>query len=611
MKNFVVDNSLKNLGKAVLWQYDRAVRLLSIMKHMQVLFFAAIEQFWAKWMERVLAIDSCGEFGCLVWSILLGMARPSVNGPDGRPHQIAPSVYRRLLKGKYYLSKASPSAESIQGYLEIVFGVTGREAYSEWVVTQCEYGWSTNVDELNPKDPERQQYHVRRAYDEGDVFHFQPTAEKEQGVSYNWEVKSPITSRENVSWEAISAKVEATDKEADLTNEDAMIMLKLYDPNGICRKIAGAPSDALSITAEYVIGDTTVTATVTRRRRSGVVVVDDGDMAMHYEKTEFFTEMHKDQQALFNQRMDDVCPYPLGIKTNEPVEEVVFGFKEQQAAMYEPSTAYDKGAIFSNYVNDGVALNWECVEPISAEENISFDAIKEKLKATTKGYPIVGNMVDYVAPYQCAAVVQWFSYTLWDELTVSLEITEDKWPAVAAIFPTDRFTTITYDSGTTIPVLDSGCVYLPYEYIFLGTYNHLTFAYKIPDLTEGQRKRHEDYVQNDITDGKTFVAKASTMGLQIITTKMPRMNRYYEFQTADNPFVDFGIQDALGYIAHVKKWNRYVIEDFLSPLSGVKYPDFAVFGKGVNSYYLDGTPVPNTTIISNSTFRRTRFNDSR
>ena len=296
MKNFTVDNSLKNLGKAVLWQYDKAIRLLSIMKYIQVMFFCSIEQFWARWMDRVLSIDTCGEFGCIVWSILLGVPRPLVEDEEGNLHQIAPSVYRRVLKGKYYLANATPSSDSIQGYLEIVFGIPGREAYSEWVVTQCEYGWHTNVEELNQNNRHRLEYHINHSYDRGEVFSFYKSVKDEESgqwhiVKQNYLVKNRITENDNTSFNAISSKIEETDSDADFSKEGDTILLKLYDPNGICRRIAGAPNDALSITAEYIVGGSSVTATISRRRRSGVSVIDDGDMAMHYEKTEFFSEM--------------------------------------------------------------------------------------------------------------------------------------------------------------------------------------------------------------------------------------------------------------------------------------------------------------------------------
>lgn len=286
MKIHEIDNSLKNLGKTVLWQYDKAVRLLALLKHIQVTYHCAVEQFWDYWRSRVLAIDTCGAFGCSVWGIFLGVPRPTVFDPtSGTERLIATSVYRRILKGAFYLMKASSSFEDILGYLEIVFGVGGNDSLSKWSCEVSEPGWSTNVNDLNKDD-------------------YEP---------------------------------------------DGTILLELIDPEGIVRKIGGAPVDALEVSVSYEFGDTTITARIFRRRKCGITLVDNGDMSMTYGKSDFFEEMHRDQRLLFEQHLEEFCPYPLGIKTNEPVPTCVLGFDEDPKpsdyTYYQPNVKYSKGQI--------------------------------------------------------------------------------------------------------------------------------------------------------------------------------------------------------------------------------------------------------------------------
>lgn len=616
MKNFVVDNSLKNLGKAVLWQYDRAVRLLSIMKHMQVLFFCSIEQFWAKWMERVLSIDSCSEFGCIVWSALLGVPRPSVEGSDGTLHQIAPSVYRRLLKGKYYLANATPSAESIQGYLEIVFGVPGRNAYSDWVVSQCEYGWSTNVDELNNAQGERLEFRINHAYDKGDIFEYYKSVEKanEPGeceiVKQNYLVKDNITENENRSFEAVAPKLQETDEDADFANENEMILLKLYDPNGICRKISGAPNDALSITAEYVVGLTVVSATVTRKRRSGVSVIDDGDMAMHYEKSEYFSEMHKDQQALFEQRQDDICPYPLGIKSNEPVEEIVFGFEGQQTDLYEPNRAYEVGSVFGHMDEyDRNAFNWECVEPISAVENISFEAIKHKLKKTKKGDPIVGNLVGESEDNGSIKEPRIGYYpTVRDMRVSSPVVSREQWPSLSIFYPPG---TIVTPGGWPVDYFLASSAF-PSSYL-LGRVGKMEYVYKIPEVSNP--------TQTSVTDGSSFAAyfgdasggQGSWNPYFFVTTK----EIADRFKTAVKNEMDW---NTTNIETAIWSWERSVgVRDELQETDyGEKFGIKDAIGKAAKMFGWTPIPLetfydklPKTSLICNSTLQRIRQGVSR
>ena len=140
MKYHVIDNSLNNLGKTVLWQYDRAFRLLSILKHMQVLYHCAVEQFWDFWRTKILSIDTCNSFGCSIWGLFLDVPRPMIIDKNGNERQIVPSVYRKLMKGAFYLMKADATFYDILGYVEIIFGISGENTLSPWTEYVNEYG---------------------------------------------------------------------------------------------------------------------------------------------------------------------------------------------------------------------------------------------------------------------------------------------------------------------------------------------------------------------------------------------------------------------------------------------------------------------------------------
>ena len=509
MKNFVLDNSLKNLGKVVLWQYDKAYRLLSLLKHMQVLFHVSVERFWQYWLEHVLSIEACGEFGCTLWSQLLGVPRPTIVDDAGNKRFISAQVFRRLLKGQFFLFKSTPSIENISNYLEILFGVPGEDAISKWVENVSEYGWTTNAAELNSELRPVQQYRVYKEYEKGDVFQFAPNSD--EAVS-NWEVTEDISQRENVSWDAIRGKVEQTTKEADHSSGDDLIVLKLYDPNGFCRKMAGASRDSLSIGLTYVFGTTTITATITRSRKSGVVVVDEGDMAMSYAKSEFFDLMLPDQKYLFEQYRDSLLPYPIGIKTNEPMEEVVFGFDGQENEQYAANRAYEKGDVFG-YVDetDGTCFNWECQQDVSAGENRSFDSIKGKLKKTSKGDPFIGRLVDVITPYQLLdnykAVPLYYPGWIYAKGTIeAIEIAKKYFRPIEGLFPDGiKYYVNTVDPWNGRYALETDCTscHLQYNCLNLGRYKNMLYVYKIPS---GE-------VDNEfITDGKTFAGIRTYFG---------------------------------------------------------------------------------------------------
>ena len=387
MTNHEIDNSLKNLGKTVLWQYDKATRLLAIMKHMQVLYHCAVEQFWDFWNRKILSIDSCGEFGATIWGIFLGIRRPIVVSEDGDEHTVAVSVYRKILKGAFFLMKSGCDFSSICKYVEYVYGIDGKDNISKWSAHVSEYGWTTNVDELNGE------YETGKSYRAGDIFYHN---------GRNWLCTQDIHSTENTSFEVIKDNgwIELTDRRVNVTENSDTVLLKLIDPNGIVRKISGAPIDSMSITVRYQLGDTVIEASAARSIKCGVELIDNGDLTITYQKSPYFSEMHRDQQAVFEQHKDEFLPYPLGIKTNEPTEVWMFGLAGSENEQYESKKSYSKGDIFGYVDNEGHAFNWECLKDISSTENGSFDEIKDNLRKTMAGDRFVATFSDDDPPYR-------------------------------------------------------------------------------------------------------------------------------------------------------------------------------------------------------------------
>lgn len=368
MKNHVIDNSLKDLGKTVLWQYDRAVRLLSVIKHMQMLYHCAVEQFWEYWRTRILSIDTCSAMGCALWGMLLGVPRPTVKGADGKERLIATEVYRRVLKGAYYFMKSKSSFPELQGYIEILFGIGGKNSLSKWTVEVSEYGWYTNVDELNDV------YQPNVAYTKGHVFCID---EAGTGHYQNWKCIADISRLANVSFSSIKDFIEETDDPTTRSQERNTILLKLFDPQGICRKIGSAPYNSLSVEVEFVFGETTIYAQATRREKCGISLIDNNDMSCTYEPSPYFDEMHEDQKLLFEQKKDTYCFTPLGIKNNDPTEWSVFGFPGDSLpegavpAVPGPNTS-SVSLVYLPYWYSDVIVNPTSIIPFGSQETAAY-----------------------------------------------------------------------------------------------------------------------------------------------------------------------------------------------------------------------------------------------
>jgi hypothetical protein len=274
-----------------------------------------------------------------------------------------------------------------------VFGIDGPNNLTKWIASVSEYGWTTNVDDLNFK------YKAGVAYPAGYIFWYDESGE---GLDVNWKCLEPIKAADNTSFEAIRDKVEQTRDNPTGSDGGDNVFLHLIDPEGYVRKIAAGGRDARKLELTYQFGDYTITATATRLQKCGVSLVDNGDMSMEYVKTPYYDQMHRDQKALFEQRKDDICPYPIGVKTNEPQETWIFGFAGQEPAeedKYEPNTAYAAGTVVW-WIEDGNegeeyhGFHWKFKEDVTAQQNTNFDAIRKYVVKTDEGDPFVSGICD-------------------------------------------------------------------------------------------------------------------------------------------------------------------------------------------------------------------------
>lgn len=63
-----------DLLRAVLWQYDNAPALQSLLAQKSDWYEANQRAFWQDWYDQVFNLDTADEFGCAVWARILGIA---------------------------------------------------------------------------------------------------------------------------------------------------------------------------------------------------------------------------------------------------------------------------------------------------------------------------------------------------------------------------------------------------------------------------------------------------------------------------------------------------------------------------------------------------------
>ncbi|MBO7688865.1 MAG: DUF2612 domain-containing protein [Kiritimatiellae bacterium] len=115
-----------NLARCVLWQYDHAPSLLTLLSGLSKIANVATDDFWQGFLSDVMDVDSATGEGSLfdgleILGRLIGVQRPAYyNG--GAYYSASDDFYRRLIKAHNFLTKEDASSSSIGKYLVILFG---------------------------------------------------------------------------------------------------------------------------------------------------------------------------------------------------------------------------------------------------------------------------------------------------------------------------------------------------------------------------------------------------------------------------------------------------------------------------------------------------------
>lgn len=74
-----------DIKQSILWQYNEATNLLSLINQKQSWYDEYLSVFWALWELLVFDLQTCDVFGAAIWSILLDV--PLFIHEDGNPAQ--------------------------------------------------------------------------------------------------------------------------------------------------------------------------------------------------------------------------------------------------------------------------------------------------------------------------------------------------------------------------------------------------------------------------------------------------------------------------------------------------------------------------------------------
>ena len=152
-----------NLLKALIWQYNEATNLQSLLQQKQDWYDTNQTQFWTDWYNNVFNLETANEFGCAVWAIILGIPISAIVPPtspqptwgfggfnqnftNGNFSNTGSSVVsltleqqRLILQLRYYQLTSNGTVPLINAMLKSLFGSQGVAYVLDGLDMTCEY----------------------------------------------------------------------------------------------------------------------------------------------------------------------------------------------------------------------------------------------------------------------------------------------------------------------------------------------------------------------------------------------------------------------------------------------------------------------------------------
>lgn len=122
MKNYDVAKEIAfNARNVILWQYDNAPNFNALIAFKQNFYDDAVSDFWERWIDDVLNIQTANEFGLTLWGFLLNLERPLYTNADGELVPIPTESYRMLLNAKLYKNSHAPTFPNVNTFIRQIF----------------------------------------------------------------------------------------------------------------------------------------------------------------------------------------------------------------------------------------------------------------------------------------------------------------------------------------------------------------------------------------------------------------------------------------------------------------------------------------------------------
>lgn len=108
-----------NLIQNIIWQYEDAEKLKSLIQSKNVWYSENLTEFWEQIVSDFLNIQTATDWGLNLWGQILQI--PRIYNVNGEITTLSTELFRRLVLGKLQLIRSNGTVPEINKYLNFIF----------------------------------------------------------------------------------------------------------------------------------------------------------------------------------------------------------------------------------------------------------------------------------------------------------------------------------------------------------------------------------------------------------------------------------------------------------------------------------------------------------
>lgn len=146
MANILEYTTATNFENHILWQYNNAPAINSLMQSKQNWYDINHNNFWNDYISNVLNISTANDYGLSIWGSILQIPRTFlVNGVETT---VDTEMYRNIIRARMLLLRTRATVPDINNFLNIIFGKYGKSYVLDNNDMTISYRFNFNLTDL-------------------------------------------------------------------------------------------------------------------------------------------------------------------------------------------------------------------------------------------------------------------------------------------------------------------------------------------------------------------------------------------------------------------------------------------------------------------------------